>query len=359
MAEGGQERTEEATPKRKRDARRKGTVAKSVDLTGSLALMAAIMVMPSAIGTMGGGFLAGMRSSLEHLPHELSFGTMGNFAWRTLQPSLPGLAILVFTIMVVGVASNFAQVGFVLSGEALMPSFAKINPFEGFKRLFSSRALFDGAKAAVKAGLFGYIVWSAISSNWGNLMGLSWLTPKMAMVTVGLLLKSIALKVGICWIVLAALDYFFQRKQVDKQLKMTKEELKQEMKDSETSPELKAAQHRRRRQLSRASMQQAMKAADVVVTNPTHYAVAIACDPEKHAAPVVVAKGADILAAKIRELASENKIPLVPNPPLARALYKKCEIGDAVPKELFQPVAEVLAYVYKTLKRMRKMTAVK
>jgi len=170
---------------------------------------------------------------------------------------------------------------------------------------------------------------------------------------VGTLLRSIVIKVAISWLVLAAIDYFFQRKQVDKQLKMTKEEIKQEMKQAETSPELKAAQHRRRRQLSKGRMMQSVKKADVIITNPTHYAIALSYDSDKHTAPVVVGKGVDILAAKIREVAAENRVPIVPNPPLARALYKQCEIGDPVPKDLFQPVAEVLAYVYKTLKRIK------
>jgi flagellar biosynthetic protein FlhB len=350
---GGQERTEEATPKRRRDARRKGTVAKSNDLTGSLALMGAVIVLPAAIGTMGNGFLTGLNASFHDLPTTLEFSTMGNYAARMLAPSLPGLAMLMFTIMAIGVISNVAQVGFVLSTEAIQPSFAKLNPFEGFKRLLSSRAVFDGAKATLKAGMFGYIVWLEISANWSVLTGLSWLTPQGTMAAVGGLLKGIVIKVGISWLVLAAIDYFFQRKQVDKQLKMTKEELKQEMKDAETSPELKAAQHRRRRQLSKGRMTQAVQTADVILTNPTHYAVALAYDRSKHAAPMVVAKGADFLAARIREIAAESKVPIVPNPPLARALYRQCEIGDAVPKELFQPVAEVLAYIYKTLKNMK------
>lgn len=353
MAEGGQEKTEDATPRRRRDARKKGTVAKSQDLTGSLGLIASLLVLPSAIGMMGSGFVTGLRSSFENLPSTLEMSTISNYSWRVLQPSLLGLAVLVFTIMAVGVASNFAQVGFVISGEALTPSFAKLNPLEGFKRLFSQRAVFDAAKSALKAGLFGYLVWSEISGNWSNLIGLSWLAPQASMAAVGGMLKAITIKVAVSWLVLAAIDYFFQRKQVDKQLKMTKEELKQEMKDGETSPELKMAMHRRRRQLSKGSMMKAAAKADVIITNPTHFAVAIQYDREKHAAPVVVAKGADFLAAKIREVAKDNKIPLVPNPPLARALYKQCEIGDAVPKELFQPVAEVLAYVYKTLRGIR------
>lgn len=355
MAEGGgQEKTEEATPKRKRDARRKGTVARSVDLTGSLVLTASALMLPAAVGSICNGFMVGMKSGMSSLPNDTSFSTIGSHFWRSASPALPGLAMLIFTIMGVGVASNFVQVGFVISGEALQPSFAKLNPFEGFKRLLSSRAAFDAAKASLKAGLFGYIAWSTISANWSNLMGLSWLSPQAAIATVGLLLKGIVIKVSVCWLVLSAIDYFFQRKQVDKQLKMTKEEIKQEMKQAEASPELKAAQHRRRRQLGKGRMMQAVKSAEVIITNPTHYAIALSYDSDKHTAPVVVAKGVDILAAKIREVASENRVPIVPNPPLARALYKQCEIGDPVPKDLFQPVAEVLAYVYRTLKRIKK-----
>ncbi len=353
MAEGGQEKTEDATPRRRKDARKKGTVAKSVDLNGSLALIASLLVLPSAIGMMGSGFVTGLRASFQNLPSTTDMSTIASYSWRVLQPSLLGLAVLMFTIMGVGVAANFAQVGFVVSGEALKPTFSKINPLEGFKRLFSQRAVFDAAKSAIKTGLFGYLVWMEISGSWSTLMGLSWLTPQASMAVVGGMLKTITIKVGISWLILAAIDYFFQRKQVDKQLKMTKEELKQEMKDGETSPELKMAQHRRRRQLSKGSMMKAVAKADVIVTNPTHYAVAIQYDREKHAAPVVVAKGMDFLAAKIREVAAENRVPIVPNPPLARALHKECEIGDAVPKELFQPVAEVLAYVYKTLRGIR------
>ena len=353
MADQAQERTEEATPKRRRDARRKGTVAKSNDLTGSLALVASLFVLPTAVGMMGSGFMSGMRSCLENLPNTADLSTIGSHCGKILVPSIPGISLLILTIMAVGISANFAQVGFVMSAETLTPSFSKINPLEGFKRLFSQRAVFDAAKAALKAGLFGYLIWSEISNSWPLLMGLSWLTPQGSMSAVGGMLKVVGFKVGFCWLALAGLDYYFQRKQVDKQLRMTKEELKQEMKDAESSPELKAAQHRRRRQLSKGRMLQAVAKADVIVTNPTHYAVAIQYDRQKHAAPIVVAKGADFLAAKIREVAAEHRVPLVPNPPLARALYKQCEIGDAVPRELFQAVAEVLAYVYKTLRGLR------
>ena len=191
----GQERTEEATPKRRRDARRKGTVARSIDLNSSLALLTTIFVLPSAIGMMGNGFLNGMRASLGNLPSTLEFGSMTSQAGRILIPALPGLALLMFAIMAVGISANFAQVGFVLSAEPLTPSFSKINPFEGFKRLFSQRAVFDAAKAALKAGLFAYLVWTEISGNWSNLIALSWLTPQASISVVGSMLKGVAIKI--------------------------------------------------------------------------------------------------------------------------------------------------------------------
>jgi flagellar biosynthetic protein FlhB len=166
-------------------------------------------------------------------------------------------------------------------------------------------------------------------------------------------MKGIALRIAATWLVVAGIDYFFQRKQVDRQLRMSKEEVRQEMKDAETSPELKMAQARRRR-MNRGRMMEAVKTADAIITNPTHYSVAVKYKPGKDHAPMVVAKGLDLLALKIREIAKEHHIPIVPNPPLARALYKECELGDYVPRELFQGVAEVLAYVYKTIGGMNK-----
>lgn len=352
MSESGQERTEEATPRRKQQARRKGTVTRSNDLNGALVLLALILVLPAALSKIAEGFMAGMSNGLRSIPDNVDFNSILGYFGTVVQPSLTGLAFIAGTALVVGVAANFAQVGFVMSGEALMPKLSKLNPGNGLKRMFSRQATFDGMKAAVKSGLFMYIGWTAIQGSWPQIVQLGTQTPAQALVSVGLIIKAIALRIAFLWLFLAGIDYFFQRKQVDRQLRMTKEELKQEMKESETSPELKAAQHARRRRLAKGRMADAVKTADVIVTNPTHYAVAIKYEPGKSHAPIVVAKGVDFLAAKIREIAADNRIPIVPNPPLARALYKKCEIGDYVPRELFQAVAEVLAFVYRTLRKI-------
>lgn len=353
MPDTAQERTEEATPRRRLQARRKGTVARSNDLVGALVLLALVLVLPSAVSQLGRGFMQSMTDGFRSMPRDLSLETLGPYLGVVVQPVLLGLALILATTVAVGLVANFAQVGFVFSGEALAPNFNKINPASGLKRMFSFSSTFDGLKAAAKSALFMYIGWSAVSGAWPQIVMLGGMSPLHAMVTVGEILKGIAIRIAFAWLALAAIDYFVQRKQVDKQLRMTKEELKQEMKDAETSPELKAAQAARRRRLAKGRMMDAVKSADVIITNPTHYAVALNYDPEKSHAPIVVAKGADLLAARIREVAAENKVPVVPNPPLARALYRKCEIGDFVPRELFQAVAEVLAYVYRTIKQVR------
>lgn len=261
--------------------------------------------------------------------------------------------MLVATAMGIGLATNFGQVGFLLSGEAMNPRLDRLNPIAGFKRIFSFPATFEGLKAVGKSVAFGWLAFSVLAANWNELIHLAWLPPMAAMSAIAGIIRTMAIRIGLAWLALAALDYFFQRKRIDKELRMTKEELKQEMKEMEQSPELKMAIARRRRQLSKRMMS-AVKTADVIVTNPTHYSVAIKYELGKSHAPQVVAKGVDHLAFKIREVAAEANVPIVPNPPLARALYKHCEIGDYVPRDYFQPVAEVLAHVYRTIKKVRR-----
>lgn len=353
MAETAQERTEQATPRRRTEARRKGTVAKSQELNNAVVLCALLFVLPMVLSNLGNAFLQAMSTGLAKIPSTADFSQIGRYTVAVLSPCLLALLPLIATIMCVGVAANFAQVGFVLSAEAISPKLDKLNPMNGFKRLFSFAATMEGGKAALKSFLFGYLAWTTVQGRWSELISLGGKPPAAMLLLMGELLRAIFIKVAMVWLALAAIDYFYQRKRVDKQLMMTKEELKQEMKESETSPELKMAQDRRRRKLMKGRMSDNVKKADVIVTNPTHYAVAIQYEHGKMNAPVVVAKGVDYLALKIREVATDSRVPIIPNPPLARALYKKCEIGDAVPRELFQAVAEILAYVYRTIKNVK------
>lgn len=303
---------------------------------------------------LGTGFVQAIKTGLSQKEVQIEFRSVFDAAWGAAQPCLAGLALLVGTLMAVGLVANFAQVGFVLSTESMQPSFSKVNPLNGLKRLFSRQSAFEGFKASAKTALFLYLVWSVFASNQDRLIGLSYLTPSAALGVAGDLLRQIGVRIAVAWLVLAVIDYAFQRKSVDRQLKMTKEEVKQEMKDAETSAELKGAMARRRRQLSKARLADAMARATVVVTNPTHFAVALEYKQGEQHAPVIVAKGQDFLAFRIREMADAKRVPIVPNPPLARALYKRCEIGEHVPRELFQAVAEVLAYVYRSVKRVRQ-----
>jgi flagellar biosynthesis protein FlhB len=350
----GEERTEQPTERRKREARRKGTVTKSNDVIGALAFMAILMTLPNVIHNGFLGLLSGLRNAFRQISVEPSLANAGKVTAAIALPILPSLALLIGVAMTVGLASNFAQVGFHASPEAMKPSFNKLNPMNGFKRMFGKPALFDAFKGIVKLGLFSYMVYTSIRDHWTEIGNIWQLTPLGSLSLIGQVAKSILTRVGMVWMVLAVADYMFQKKQTDKQLKMTKQEVRQEMKDAETSPELKGHRMRQARKFSKMRTAQAVREADVIITNPTHFAIAIQYNASESHAPVVVAKGVDALALRIREIAKEASVPIVENKPLARALYKQCEVGDFVPRDLFQGVAEVLAYVYKTVKRVRR-----
>lgn len=347
------ERTEDATPKRKQDARKKGQVAKSTDLTGAVTLFAAAFAIPIAMGIIGEGAIPGFVSQVGATPRDVTPHSMMTFLTGIGMPWLMGTVILMLILGTVGVVTNLGQVGLLWSTEPITPKFEKVNPMSGLKRIFSKRGVMEGVKATAKLAMFGYIAYSVIATDWSQLVGLIWLHPSQAAIELGKMLHQMLLKIAFFWLVIAAADYFFQRKENDKQMKMTKQEVKQEMKESEGSPEMKSAQYQKRRQLLKGGMAKQLKEADVLITNPTHFAIAIKYTRNSMHAPVVLAKGQDHLALKMREIAAGLDLPIVENKPLARALYKQCEAGDFVPRDLFGPVAEVLAYVYKTVKERR------
>ncbi|MEI8282017.1 MAG: flagellar biosynthesis protein FlhB [Armatimonadota bacterium] len=349
----GQEKSEQPTDRRKKEARKKGTVAKSVDMISAAVLVSILMAMPSVMQAGYKGFTHGFRSSIQTSTNDFSLATVNKITTAALIPMLPPLVMIMAIAMGVGLVGNFAQVGFNISSEAMKPNFNKINPANGLKRLFGKPAVFDLFKSLIKLFLFSFMVYSSIRDHWPEI-GMIWsLTPLGSMGVIGSIARTILMRVGMAWLLLAVGDYVFQKKQVNSQLMMTKDEVRQEMKDAESSPEMKGQRMRMARKFSKMRMSQAVASADVIITNPTHYAVAIQYNAEKNHAPVVVAKGVDHLALRIRELATEAKVPIVENRPLARALHKQCEVGDFVPRDLFQSVAEVLAYVYRTVKKVR------
>lgn len=353
MPESSGEKTERATPKRRQEARDKGTVVRSQDLVGSVGTIALLITLPAVGAMIGQGAIQAFRSAMHTLPATPAPGDLPGLAARSAGAMLGGLALLLAVGVGTAFLSNVGQVGFKISPEALAPNLSKLNPMKGAQRLLSKQGLVDTAKGIVKTLLFGYLAFGVLRDAWPELMGLGQVAPGVAFGVVGGTLRAVGMRVIPAWLVISAVDYGVQAKRVADSLKMTKEEVKREAKEGQVSPEVLKERAKRQRKMAKGGMMKAVQTADVVVTNPTHYAVAIRYERDKHAAPVVVAKGADFLAAKIREEAKAHRIPLVPNPPLARALYRQCEIGDPVPHDLFRAVAEVLAYVYRTLRRVQ------
>lgn len=347
------QKTEDPTPRRKQEARNKGNVAKSVDLNGAVAMVIAATLTPMLVATIGEELISKFLVVISQPPTEISTSTILAQATQLVAPLLLALLPLALGLLVAGLVVNFAQVGFILSAEPMKPTFEKINPIAGVKRIFSRRAFVEGVKATAKLFLFSWMIYAIVHGRWDEISSLAALSPLEASKIVGSIIQEFFIQMAIAWLVIAALDFAYQKYEHLQNLKMTKEELKREMKDQEGSPEIKLAVMRRRRQILKGGMARKVREADVLITNPTHFAIAISYKRNSMHAPVVSAKGLDNLALKMREIAKDAGVPIVENRPLARALYDKCEAGDFVPRDLFGPVAEVLAYVFKSVKSVK------
>ena len=347
MAESGAERTENATPKRLEEARKKGQVPRSTELS----IAAVCVSAAAAIYTLGRGaagqFADLMRGLLSLRPEQvMGEGVM----WPALVDA--GLRSLIIILPILGatfiaaLAAPLAIGGWNFSGQALMPQFSKLNPAAGLGRMFSARGTVELGKGIAKVLVVSLIAWVLLKGMTPQLMGLS-SEPLEGAIGHSAALTGYALLV-LCFglVAIAAFDVPFQLWQHSRDLKMTREEVKEEYKESEGSPETRGRIREAQRALARGRMMQEVPKADVVITNPTHFAVALRYDETRNRAPVVVAKGTDLLAARIREIAAENGVPLVAAPPLARALYRSVELGHEVPAALYATVAQVLTYVY-------------
>ncbi len=347
MAESGAERTEQATPKRLEEARKRGQVPRSLELS-----MAAVCIAAStAIYALGAGtagkFAELMRGSLTLSPAQ----AMGEgVIWPTLMDA--GLRALLIILPILGatfvaaLAAPLAIGGWNFSAEALTPKFSRLNPASGLGRVFSARGSVELVKGLAKVAVVSVIAWVLLKGMTPQMMGLS-SEPLEGAIGHAAALAGYALLV-LCFglVAIAAFDVPFQLWQHSRDLKMTREEVKEEYKESEGSPETRGRIREAQRALARGRMMQEVPTADVVVTNPTHFAVALRYDESRMRAPVVVAKGTDLLAARIREIAVQNGVPLLAAPPLARALYRNVELGHEVPAALYATVAQVLTYVY-------------
>jgi flagellar biosynthetic protein FlhB len=341
-----EEKTEEATPHRKQEARKKGQVARSSDLNGAVVIMAMILFLYFTRGY----FYDNLMGFIQHIFSEELLVPFNDSQllrlYKLILNSYLKIMLPVFAIAVVcGLLANFLQIGFLFSPEAIKPKASNINPIEGFKKMFSKKALVEMCKALFKIVIVGLVVFNIIKSKFENLFFLPDMDINAIVAYLGKLIFQIALGAGLIFIIIAVLDLCFQKWEFKQNLKMSKYEVKQEMKQTEGDPQIKSKLKEKQRQLAMGRMMESVPEATVVVTNPTHFAVALKYEDGMEA-PEVLAKGADYIAKKIKEKAEENNIPIVENKNIARMLYKNVEIGEHIPVELYQAVAEILAALY-------------
>ncbi|MEM7626421.1 MAG: flagellar biosynthesis protein FlhB [Planctomycetota bacterium] len=349
MAETGQDKTEDATPRRRTEARNEGNVPKSQDLTAALMLLAAVI----GLEVLGLRVFSGMRNTMQimlsgaHTENATRLGDLGAIGAFTVRATVVMLAPIALVVMGVGLIACVGQVGFLITGKPLVPSAKKLNPVKGLQQLVSARS---GVRLVLSIGKFvliGAVAGLVMFEDMEAILHLAELDTLAAFAVAARMVLNLGFILCALLVVLAIADLAFQRWQHSKDLKMTKHEVKQEMKNMDGDPMVKQRRARVARQLAMQRMAQAVPNADVIVTNPTHFAIALKYDSKTMQAPRVIAKGADFMALRIRQIAALNGVPLVERKPLARALFAGVEVGQEVPQEHYAAVAEILAYVYR------------
>ncbi|UUZ95712.1 flagellar biosynthesis protein FlhB [Paenibacillus sp. P25] len=343
-----QEKTESATPKKRQEARKKGQVAKSMDLPAAFILFFSFLSFFLFGGFMNEHLMMMFKSIFyDFLLMNVTVENTQRLFKKLMYEMLLTLGPIFLICMVVAVLSNYLQIGFLITGEPLKMKFSKINPLEGAKRLFSLRAVVDFLKSLFKMSVIGILVYTTLMAQKDNILQLAKLPLEEVLRFTASLTLQLGIKIGLVLIVLAVFDYLYQRFEYEKSLKMSKQDIKDEYKKTEGDPLIKSKIREKQRRMALQRMMQDVPKADVIITNPTHFAVALQYDASKMQAPTVIAKGTDYIALKIRQIAKEHGVITMENKPLARALYAQVEIGDSIPADMFQAVAEVLAYVYK------------
>jgi flagellar biosynthesis protein FlhB len=349
-----QEKTEKATPKKVSEARKKGQVAKSHELPGALILLFVFMSF-AMIGPFYKDRIIGMFGEMfdQWLTMDVTPGNMLSLMTSLMLEMLIMLSPIFAISVLVALLANYAQVGILFTGDPLMPKFSKLSPLQGLKGIMSLRTVVEFLKAMLKLIIIGLVVYQSLQSEWSRILHLDQMPVSELASFVGDITLMLGLKIGALLVVLAAGDYFYRKYEYSKNLRMSKQDVKDEFKNVEGNPLIKGRIRERQRKMALQRMMQEVPKADVVITNPTHFAVALKYDASKMDAPVVIAKGMDYVALRIRETAKEHGVITMENKPLARALYDRSEIGDSIPSDLFQAVAEVLAYVYKLKGRVK------
>jgi len=346
------EKTEDATPKKKNESKKKGQVAKSKELSSTFTLITSILLM-IMLGTYVLENLEGVLSLF--LSNYLTF-TLTEYTFKTvLLVSLTKFAILILPIMVpimiMGIVASLMQSGFIFTGEPLKADLKKLDPISGFKKIFSMRSVVDLLKNLVIVSTISYVAYNFVKSNYLDIMTYGSLKIEAILGEFGSLVIAIFFKIAIIMLIISIIDYTYQKYKHNKELKMSVQEIKEEYKQQEGDPQIKSKIRQKQREMASSRMMQQVPDATVVITNPTHLAIAIKYEQGGEGAPIVVAIGADNVAIKIKEVASENDIPIIENKPLARLIYNELDIGSEIPADMYQAVAEILALVYKLKKK--------
>ncbi|WP_284139966.1 MULTISPECIES: flagellar biosynthesis protein FlhB [unclassified Virgibacillus] len=346
------EKTEKATPKKRQDERKKGKVAKSQDVNTGLLLLFSFIILVIFGAYIKNGMLAMYRQSFTEFIHwDITEKTVSQLFNGITIETAKLLAPVFLIAIVAGLASNLMQIGFLFTTEPLKLDLKKIDPIQGAKRIFSVRALVELAKSLLKITFIGAITFMVIWMYKDEMLMLSFKNADSSLAFFGKTAMVMGISAAVVLLFLAVFDYAYQRYDFEKNMRMSKQDIKDEHKNIEGDPLIKSKIKEKQRQMAMRRMMSEVPNADVIITNPTHFAVAIKYDENKANAPYVIAKGTDLVALKIREVAKAHNISTVENRPLARALYSRLEIGDLIPEEFYQAVAEILAYVYRIGKK--------
>lgn len=342
------EKTEKATPQRRQESKRKGQVAKSPEVPAALILLGVFLLLYYLGERILDELLAIYRIYFnQYIGWELTPHTIRTLFEETTFQALKIMLPIAIIAMAFGILGNYVQIGSLFTTEPLLMKLERINPIQGAKKIFSLRSLVELFKSLLKIAIISTVAFGMLWSKKEELFLLSQKSLGDSLSFLGGLTFQMGLAAAIVLLFLSILDYMYQKFEFEKSIRMSKQDIKDEMKKSEGDPLIKSKIKERQRQMSMNRMIQDLPKADILITNPTHYAIALQYDPEKMEAPMVIAMGKDHLALKIKEKAKEFNIMIMENKPLVRALYHQVDIGDYVPEELFQAVAEVLAYVYR------------
>jgi flagellar biosynthesis protein FlhB len=345
----GDDKTEKATPKKRQDARKKGQVFHSKEITSAVILLFLFVGLRIFGSNMYSELATYMKTVFTEYPQLDGFFTINTLTKTFLETVLViirSVAPLFAIAVISGLVAGYAQVGFIFTFDTLGMKFSRINPFSGLKRMFSLHSFVELIKSIIKITIACVIAYLYIKGEEKNVFTLIYMDPMNIAMYICNVSIDVAIRICVALALIGVLDFGYQWWEYEKNLRMSKQEIKDEYKQMEGNPEVKSKIKQKQRQISMRRMMNEVPKADVVITNPTHFAIAIKYDPVKSSAPIIIAKGQDFIALRIKEIAKENKIEIVENKPLARTLFETVEVGAAIPAELYQAVAEILAFVY-------------